>query len=128
MKITISKDSKRILTLSDMEGFKIMKESFKEQEQKDFDWEAASAIALASDNKVSNVIKYECELSKNSRIYNYYGEGTGQLDIWFTIYAFDSYYGFYSVGAYLSDIWSLGAHNREEIKSHMFIQHFIKEG
>ena len=32
--------------------------------------------------------------------------------------------GFYIVGFYLSDIWNLGADNREEVKSRMYIREF----
>ena len=72
-------------------------------------------------------MKIEAEIAKNQRIHNYYGnnEDSGDLDIWLRILAYDKYFGFYDIGAYLSDIWSADGKNSEEIRSHMFILEFL---
>ena len=126
MKINFTKDMKKVFTLADMEAIKVIKTSL--EDQKDFDWEVNYAALLASNNNVGNVIQYKAYWSKNGRIADYYGEGSGQVDVWIEIYAYDTFYGFYEIGAYISDIWSISSDNHEEIKSNMYINAFTRKG
>ena len=124
MKITITETMRKVLTIAEMPAVKALQKQFKSE---DFEWEAAHAALIASRNNVSNVLKIEAEIAKNQRIHNYYGnnEDSGDLDIWLRILAYDKYFGFYDIGAYLSDIWSADGKNSEEIRSHMFILEFL---
>lgn len=127
MKIIITEAMRKILTIAEIPAVKALQKQFKSE---DFEWEAAHAALIASRNNVSNVLKIEAEIAKNQRIHNYYGnesEESGDLDIWLRILAYDTFYGFYDIGAYLSDIWSADGKNSEEIRNHMFILEFLRK-
>ena len=128
MKIKITDAMKDVLTLNDMQAVKVVRNYDGWKEQKDLDWEARMAALVASDSKTASVLKYDVEIAKNERIWDYYGDGSRDIDIWLTVYAYDITYGFYRIGAYLSDIWSVGADNRDEIKQHMYILHYTEDG
>ena len=125
MKIVITETMKRVLTVAEMPAAKALQKQFKSET---FQWEAEHAALIASQLKTNNVLKIEAEIAKNQRIHNYYGnesEESGDLDVWLHILAYDKYFGFYDIGAYLSDIWSANGDNSEEIRSHMYIQEFL---
>ena len=87
---------------------------------------AEIAARVAGGNGEYEILKASAEIAKNARVYNIYGEETYNLDIWINFYAFNEYNGFFEVGAYLSDIWDICDDNAEEIKSHMYINHYHK--
>ena len=122
MKIEISETMKRILTIAEMPAVKAMQAEFKSEK---FQWEAEKAAYIASSSTLE-ILKVSAEIAKNCRIWNHYGNGenSGNLDIWIHVYAYDKWYGFYDIGAYLSDIWSVNGDNTEEIRSHMSILEF----
>ena len=127
MKIKLTDIMKHAITLDEVPAMKNLCNSFKNT--KDFKWEADAAAYAASCHSL-DVLKVESEVAKNSRLqYNYFGgedSPTYQFDVWLTIYAYSITYGFYRIGCYLSDIWSLGSENAEEIKSHMYILHYVE--
>jgi hypothetical protein len=118
MKVAITNESKKCIT---MEEIKTVKELIKSMKEVDIYEEALRASRLAGDGGSYEILKATAEISKNSRIYDYYDNGTGHLDIWLTVYAYNEYYGFYNIGVYLSDLWQLGSDNVDETRSHMFI-------
>lgn len=125
MKIKITEDMKRVITLSEENAVKLVQNSMKEQ--KNLQWEAERALGLASNNVSLEVLKVEAEVAKNRRVWNFYNEGTESIDIWVTAYGFNCFAGFYSVGFYLSDIWQLGSDNAEEIKERMYIKKYTQK-
>ena len=128
MKIQITKEAKNYLTLKDLAAVKAIRDDFAENKE-DFSFEIELALSIASGVNLSaeSVLKATAEAALNDRIYNYYNEESGHVDIWLRIKAYDSFYGFYDVNCYLSDIWQAGAENKDEIKSHMYIRHFSED-
>ena len=122
MKIKITAEMKKAITLAQLPAVKEVQLSMKEQEN--FKFEAESAACLAVGHSIP-VIKVEAEIAKNCRIWEYYTSASEDIDVRLTIWAFDPCYGFYTIGAYLSDIWQIGPEERkEEIRGHMYIREY----
>ena len=124
MKIKITKEAKQWMTLAEAPEARKIIEDYKEYKPEDAKWFAEAAARVASDsNGTWEILKMDFEIAGNSRANGYY---SGRLDIWMECYAFNSYEGFYAIGAYVSDLEQLDANNREEIKSHMWIRTYKK--
>lgn len=125
MKVSITKQSKKVITLAEAPIARRIIEEMKDDEMSVSEY-AEIAARVAGGNGEYEILRASAEIAKNARAFNLYGEDTGNLDIWLNFYAFNSYKGFFEIGAYLSDIWAIGADNTEEIKSHMYINHYHK--
>lgn len=124
MKIKFPKEVKQWMTLAEAPEAKKIIEDYKNYEE-DPKWFAETAACIASGNNGPwEILKLDFEIAGNSRANGYY---SGRLDIWMECYAFNSYYGFFAIGAYVSDIEQLDSNNREEIKSNMWIREYKKE-
>lgn len=123
MKITFGKDYKKYLTVEEHEYAKTMIRDFKEDESTPAEYAvyAVNAIGAAYDiGSCECVLDCSAEIAGNCRIYDYYGTGSGKLDVWLHGVAktWDAYIEF---GAYLSDVWSLDSDNKEETaRANMF--------
>ena len=127
-KIQWPENYKDYFTLSDMEACKKIEKSLKDGNDNgklNFDWEVACTVIAGSDSKVTDahVLQAEAEFSKNSRIYDRLCDGSGNCDVWIKVKAYQSYYGFYDIGAYLTDLWDYSSETADYIKSHMYIAH-----
>ena len=92
MKVTLDKDYKNWMTVSELERAKQMITEFKT----DFDLtpayyaEQAAREILAAykadgiTDWVDAVLTASAEISGNGRLYDYWGDGTGKLDVWIT--------------------------------------------
>ena len=91
---------------------------------------AASSVEYAMhalDERNFKVLKADAKISHNCRIYNYYNDESGTIDIWIDAMVVADYSGkFYMIGFYLSDAWSVGADNHDEIASRMYVRKFIE--
>ena len=85
---------------------------------------AEMAARLAGGQDSYEILKATAEICKNARVYDAYGDGTGKLDVWLKVYAFNPHKGFFSIGVCLTDIWAVDGENSEEIKSRMYISHY----
>ena len=119
MKVNFTDDSKRVITIADVPTAKEIINSLKEEDIKEL---ARTASNIAGGCDTYEILKAEAEIAKNSRIYNYYNDNSNTLDVWLEIYAYSEYKGFYNIGVYLSDLWSLDGENSKEIKRHMFLR------
>ena len=134
MKLGISETMKRVLTVAEMPAVNVVKETFRNtlKEQKNFDWEAKQAVYIATRHSGLEILKVSAEIAKNKRAWNYYSgdesdKPSWDIDIELTVYAYDYFYGFYEVHAMLSDIWSTGSHNEDEMRGHMWYRHYALE-
>ena len=121
MKVKITADSKKFLTLEEAPKAREIIAEMKEYEESAGDvirtaaacwlWNADRGTITDS---VQEVLHAEAEIAGNSRVWDRYGDGTGRLDVWVsgTVETFD---GFLKIGCYLSDVWELGTDevNRE---------------
>lgn len=124
MKISITKEMKKVITLADMpavnEVIKFMLDDTTTAK------EAAEAAArIASGNNIVKVLEASAEIAGNARIWEYYG-CSAHYDVWVNFIAIidDGFGGIIMGGAYLSDIHSAAGDNYEEIRSHMYIRKF----
>lgn len=125
IKIKITPDSKRVLTLEEMPTVKEILSDFQENPDSlgEFELGVAARIAARQNGNFS-YYDVQAEISKNARVWNAYNDHSGKLDIWITFKAFDPCYGFYVIGCYLSDIWSSTGENGEEIRERMFVREY----
>ena len=130
MKINFPKDYKRFFTLEDLDACKVVKAMQKDDETPVKDWaEYAVNEGLWNGDGVCGgdycvkVLEVSAEYARNNRIYNAYGDGSGNMDIWITAAARTTN-GFIEIGAYLSDIWQTGA---TPYKEHMFVQVYTRK-
>jgi len=127
-KINFPENYKDIFTLSEVEACKAIEKNLKENSDNgklNFEWEVCCAAIGGSDSKVTDahVLQAEAEFCKNSRIYDRICDGSGNIDVWIKVKAYSPYYGFYDIGACLTDLWDYSSENAEYTKSHMFIAH-----
>lgn len=66
------------------------------------------------------ILRAEAATARNGRVWNQYGEGTGDMDVWIDAVARTGE-GFVEVGAYLSDIWQTGG---TDYRPHMYIKRY----
>ena len=125
MKVSISKQSQKVISIEEAPAAKRIVKEMKDDEMSVAEY-AEIAARVAGGNSKYEILKASAEIAKNARVYNRYGEDTNDLDIWIDFYAFNEYKGFFEVGVYLSDIWDICDSNAEEIKSHMYINHYHK--
>ena len=123
MKIKVTENTKKCLYMSEAESLEIMKQAMNDQEGVSKE----DLQMFANFLECSEILKSEAEYAKNARVYDYYREGTEHLDVWVEITAYNGLSKFVIAGAYLSDIWTIGGIDPEELKSRMFIQIFTKE-
>jgi len=126
MKVKFTEDAKKFITVSELPAVKrIIAEMKEDGEIKGYS-EIAARVASGYNGNFE-ILKAEAEISRNGRVNDAYGEGSGKLDIWLNVYAFDNYAGFFEIGAYLTDIWAVAGDNAEEIRSHMYINKYSRE-
>lgn len=125
MKIKFTAEQKKYITVAELpEVKKIIADMKEDTGLKDY---AEIAARIVSRDNGNEILKAEAEIAKNNRIFNRYTDESGTLDIWLTVYAFNSYKGFYTIGAYLSDIWESTGDNAEELREYMYIREFIEK-
>lgn len=115
---TITKESKRWMTVEQSEQIPALLESLKNDDGKiNLSYELDMLKSLFNGDKI---FETSAEIAGNSRIWNYYTDSSMALDVWIctTIKAWDA---FYEVGCYLSDLWSYEG-DEVDIKSKMYIQ------
>lgn len=131
MQVKITKKSKKWLTVAQMPIVHQIISDLKDDESTaaEYAMQAADIILHANFgyefSSKAKVFEATAEISRNERIYNYYGEESEHLDIWINFVVFDDIDGVISGGAYLSDIWSLTADNKPEIVNHMYYQIYM---
>lgn len=128
MKIKFTDTMKKIITVSELPQVKRIIADMKEDTGLD-DY-ARTAARIAVGNYGNEILKVEAEIAKNGRVWNRYADESGDLDVWLKVYAFNTFYGFYTIGAYLSDIWEAsadinsGRNNYDELRGYMYIREF----
>lgn len=126
MKVKFTAEQKKYITVAELPMVKRIIADMKEDDQLQEYVQIAARIASRS-NELFEILKTDAIIAKNCRAYDNYGEGSGTLDIWLKAYAFSSYKGFYNIGIYLTDVWNTNSENKEEIRSHMYIEEYTRK-
>ena len=120
MKIRITENTKSAFLMSEADCLKVAEETMKES-----GWISKQDLEIfANFVGTTEILKAEAEYAKNGRIWNRYGEGSGRADVWVRIVGYDRFKTFVIAGAYLSDIWDIGAVDRDELMNRMYIREF----
>lgn len=123
MKVTLDKEYRQRYTLEDLDRAKAVIAYEKEYDDETPKGWAEYAVreALKDENgSADEILKATARTARNGRIWDLYGEGTGNFDVWIEATA-DTWDGFVKVGAYLSDIWKSGT---EDYRQHMYIRRY----
>ena len=122
MKVAFTKEAKEIITLAQAPEAKKVIEYMKDDTGlKDY---AEMAARVAGGNDSYEILKATAEIALNADNYDVFWQGSGHLDVYLKIYAFNAYKGFFDIGVYLSDVWQICGDNTDEIKSRMYINHY----
>ena len=121
MKVNINAESKKVLTIAELDAAKEIVRQMKEDESSVAEY--ATIAVNATGDYVDKVYEATAYIMKNSRVWDAYGEGSGNLDVWIDCTARTGN-GFKIVGAYLTDIWNISGEDHQT--QHMFIQSFTE--
>ena len=86
---------------------------------------AIREILKGTDDSVSreSILSAKARVALNCRIQDLYFEGSENYDVWIEATARTAE-GFIEVGAYLSDIWQIGALEAGELRRRAWVQYF----
>ncbi len=125
MKVTLTREAKKYITLAEAPVVREMIADLKDEEMSPADWAEIAINAVCNFGVCGiEVFKASAKISKNCRAENAYNDHSGNLDVWIEASAFVNDEEFIIIGAYLSDIWHISAVNREEISSNFYIRRF----
>ena len=125
MKVKFTKEMKEIVPVSLVSDVQSIIRELKEDNDTSYYGRMAAKIAsgIITDFEI---LRFEAMIAKNCRVYNQFTDTSNDLDVWFDIYAYNRFEGFFEIGVYLTDLWSYTGENAAEIKSHMYIKSFTK--
>lgn len=125
MKIQITKEAKKWLTVAEMPEVRKMIDDLKDDDIRGY---VRTTMNFLKENNSSAVKVFEAtaEIKKNIRVMDRYTDNSGNLDVWidFIAYSSDSD-SFIRGGAYLSDIWSItGTEEDNKLKLEMYVERY----
>ena len=129
VKIQLTEKSKRLITMLDVDNIKAMIQELKNEGLESAIYEYIS-IAMGCVKQYADWSYYDVsmEITRNCRIeYNFYTENSADFDVWIEFKAFNEFDGFYIVGVYLSDIYSITDDNKPEIRQHMYVRVYTQK-
>lgn len=127
MKVNMPKNWDKWMTVYEAEKAHSIIKDFKEISGIKSEIQSAARVASRSHGEDFEILKWSAEIAGNDRVHDYHCEESGRLDVYVEAYVFNTYSGFYSIGFYLSDIWSLDGDNCEEIREHMYILEYLRK-
>ena len=124
MKVKMQDDYRTVYTLEQVEQAKAVIRAEKEDDETPKGWATYAVLEVLKGKTATflEILKVEAHTARNCRIWNQYGDNTGDMDVWIKAVA-ETTEGFVKVGAYLSDIWQSGA---VDYRNHMYIQIYKK--
>ena len=123
MKVKMPKNYRQKFTLEEHEIAKRIIKDMKEDESTVKEYlEYACNEVLKDKDWTEEILKAEATTERNGRIWDAYGEGTNNMDVWIEGVARTGH-GFLIIGAYLTDIWNTGSTPYAE---HCFVKRFIE--
>ena len=128
MKVTLPDNYKDIYTVNELTQAKAVIACMRDDDYPIKEYAAMAArealTCVAPTDYMRNILTATAETAKNSRLeYDQMGDGCGWFDVWLDFIA-ETSDGFIKGGAYLSDIYGIGAVN---IRSHMFLHYYTEK-
>lgn len=128
MKVTLTNEYKRFITLAEAPAMRKIIADMKDDEYTAKDYAAIAARSISGDNIVK-VLEASAEICKDDYTpENYYNENSGHIDVWvrFTAIINNGFGGIIMGGALLSGIWSISgdAEANKEIMRHWYVREF----
>lgn len=124
MKVRFDKNDKKYFTMAEAP---IVNAIIKDMKSSDDTLESAVEYAMHALDvyETLEVLKVDAKIYHNHNAWNYFNEESGTIDIWVeaTVGTFNV---FYRIGFYLSDAWSVGSDNHNEIANRMYVEKFIE--
>ena len=114
LKIRMPRDYKKYFTLEELEQMNQVRTHIKEWGDSPTAEEwlrmAAFDIIRWENDHIVEVLKAEAKFARNCRVWNVYGEATGNMDIWITgvVQCWDQVL---EIGCYMTDIWNIDGRN-----------------
>ena len=126
MKVKMTDESKKIITMSELKIAKQIISDLKESEETEEECIKTSIAHTGS--WCETIYKSSARIAKNCRILNFYSDESKDIDVWIEAEAKTSD-GFMIIGFYLSDAWLFcdDSEINKNIISHMYIRKFIAE-
>lgn len=124
MKIKLPKDYKKWMTVERYEEAKAIINDYSEPTSYFEDYAQTAARIASRNNGVFEILKLSAEIAGHDDNNGYFDHN---LDIYLEFYAFDSFCGFYEIGAYLSDIWQATGENSDELRAKMYIREYTRK-
>lgn len=128
MRVTVSKEIKKHLTVSEMPAVNEIIKLMKDDKSTVEDYARMAMASLGYIVQEFEIYRASATIAKNQRANDAIFEGSNDLDVWIEYLAFDSYYGAYDCGVYLSDLWGLTEENEGELCDKMYLNAFTKGG
>ena len=126
MKIRIPSELKKVLTLAEMPAVREIQRQEAEDTMTVPEYLKMAAHVASGDNSSFQIFDSSASIAKNCRVCDYYGAGSGNLDVWLEGLAFNAYKGAYLIGVYLSDINQVcGGPSDSDIRNHMYIREYL---
>ena len=125
MKVTITAEAKKYITLEEAPIAREIIESMREDEETAAGW-AKYAIEAACYGSCEKVYEATATIAKNCRVYDAFGNDSRDLDVWIDATAKTSR-GFCIIGFYLTDVWQLSYENQSEIASRMYVRKYFEQ-
>ena len=131
MKVSITNESKKVITMAEIGAARAIVRDMADDAStvKDVAASAVNCIMRAVYGIGAgcvDVLRCSAEIASNCRIWDYFSDGSGYLDVWINGVA-ETSEGFCKFGAYLSDIWSIGGENNKEIAARMYYRLFSEK-
>lgn len=126
MRVRITPESKNFMTVNDMKvAHQIIEDCKTEMPIEELAQIAArTATKYNGDFEIFTPTAYIC---LNGRLNNWYYPNSNSLDVWIEFKAFNSYSGFYIIGAYLTDIHNISRMTADHIRNHMYIRSYKEQ-
>lgn len=133
MKVTITKESGRWMTVNELPYAKQIVQDMKDDawSAKDYAKMAADAVLSApryNNDSVREVLSASAEITRDSGIaFEQFGEGCGLLGVWIKA-TVETWKGFLKISFLLSDAWMLGTDEaRDALISHSWIRYYTEQ-
>lgn len=129
MKVTISKESRSVITLDQVMAAKDIIRSMAEDEWSAEDY-AAMGLSLAADENIEkkNILSCRAYIMRNCRAWDAFNDMSGDLDVWIEAVAM-TWNRVFEIGCYLTDLWQIDGEDetRAAIRNHMYIREFVEK-